>query len=147
LIDGSSLDWPRLAQLQHLAWPADRVAPAIATEIKKLRARGPPVERFRPKFASGRSFWRTSLPEAAKLIEDVTIDSRGRLIPKIYTKLQAGKELRAMLNIGAKERETSDVSRLSDTELIQQLADQARELGIEIDLNYTFAQRQEEPDK
>ena len=45
-----------------------------------------------------------------------------------------------MLNIGAKERETSDLSRLSDAELIQQLADQAKELGIEIDLNYSFAQ-------
>jgi len=46
-----------------------------------------------------------------------------------------------MLNIGGqKEREQIDVSRLSDAELIQQLADQAKELGIDIDLNYTFAQ-------
>src|SRR5215831_10019456 len=51
-------------------------------------------------------------PETAKLIEDVTIDSKVRLVPKLYSKLQANKELRAMLNIGAKERETSDVSRL-----------------------------------
>jgi hypothetical protein len=29
---------------------------------------------------------------------------------------------------------------VSDAELIQQLADQAKELGIEIDLNYSFAQ-------
>jgi hypothetical protein len=59
-------------------------------------------------------------PETAKLIEDVTVDSKGRLIPKLYSKLQANKELRAMLNIGAKEREQTDVSRLSDAELIQQ---------------------------
>jgi hypothetical protein len=46
-----------------------------------------------------------------------------------------------MLNIGAKEHEQTDVSRLSDAELIQQLADQARELGVSIDLKlYTFAQ-------
>jgi hypothetical protein len=64
-------------------------------------------------------------PELAALIEDVTVDSRGRLIPKLYSRLQANKELRQMLNIGAKELETSDVSRLSDAELIQQLADQA----------------------
>src|SRR5262245_66588230 len=83
-------------------------------------------------------------PETAKLIEDVTIDNRGRLIPKLYSKLQANKELRAMLNISAKERETSDVSRLTDAELIQQLADQAKELGIEIDLNYRFAQQQKD---
>ena len=44
-----------------------------------------------------------------------------------------------MLNIG-KPSDASDVSKLSDAELIQQLADQARELGIEIDLNYSFAQ-------
>jgi hypothetical protein len=86
-------------------------------------------------------------PETAKLIEDVTVDSRGRLIPKLYSKLLANKELRQMLNIGAKERETSDVSRLSDAELIQRLADQAKELGIEIDLSYSFAQPQKQPDK
>ena len=40
-----------------------------------------------------------------------------------------------MLNIGRPE-DRSDVSRLSDAELIQLLADQAKELGIEIDLNY-----------
>jgi hypothetical protein len=38
-------------------------------------------------------------PETARLIEDVTVDSRGRLIPKLYSKSQANKELRAMLNM------------------------------------------------
>ena len=80
-------------------------------------------------------------PEAAKLIEDVTVDSKGRLIPKLYSKTWANAELRKMLNIGGqKAREQTDVSRLSDAELIQRLADQAKELGIEIDLNYSFAQ-------
>ena len=78
-------------------------------------------------------------PETAKLIEDVTVDSRGRLVPKLYSKLAANKELRAMLNISART-EAPDVTKLSDAELIQQLADQAKELGIEIDLNYSFAQ-------
>jgi hypothetical protein len=55
--------------------------------------------------------------------------------------------LRRMLNIGAKEREQTDVSQLSDAELIQTLAQQAKELGIEIDLSYTFAQQPKEPDK
>jgi hypothetical protein len=77
--------------------------------------------------------------EIAQLIEDVTIDSKGRVVPKLYSKLQASRELRAMLNIGRPEQAT-DVSRLSDAELIQQLADQAKELGVEIDLNYSFAQ-------
>ena len=84
-------------------------------------------------------------PDIAKLIEDVTADSKGRLIPRLYSKLQASKELRAMLNIGGqKDRPETDVSRLSDAELIQQLADQAKELGIEIDLNYQFAQKSDE---
>ena len=78
-------------------------------------------------------------PETAKLIEDVTIDSKGRLIPKLYTKLQANKELRAMLNISAKQS-APDVTQLSDSELLAQLAQLAKELGIEIDLNYSFAQ-------
>jgi hypothetical protein len=80
-------------------------------------------------------------PETAKLIEDVTFDSKGRAVPKLYSKTWANAELRKMLNIGGqKEREETDVSRLSDAELIQRLADQAKELGIEIDLNYSFAQ-------
>jgi hypothetical protein len=80
-------------------------------------------------------------PETAKLIEDVTIDSKGRAVPKLYSKTWANAELRKMLNIGGqKEREQTDLSRLSDAELIQLLADQAKELGVEIDLNYSFAQ-------
>ena len=78
-------------------------------------------------------------PETAKLIEDVTIDSKGRAVPKLYSKLQANKELRAMLNISAKQA-APDVTQLSDSELIAQLAEQARELGISIDLSYSFAQ-------
>jgi hypothetical protein len=77
-------------------------------------------------------------PETAKLIEDITIDSKGRAVPKLYNKLQASKELRAMLNLSAKS-EAPDVTKLSDSELIEQLARQAKELGISIDLNYSFA--------
>src|SRR6516225_9100586 len=90
--------------------------------------------RMRPKLLSDLP------PELAALIEDITIDSRGRLIPKLYSKLQASKELRQMLNISAKEA-PRDITQLSDAELIQQLVDQAKELGIEIDLNYRFALR------
>jgi len=45
-----------------------------------------------------------------------------------------------MLNISAKET-PRDVTQLSDAELLSTLAAQAKELGIEIDLNYTFAQQ------
>jgi hypothetical protein len=85
-------------------------------------------------------------PETARLIEHLTVDSRGWLIPKLFSKLAASKELRAMLNLSAKS-EAPDVTKLSDAELIAQLAQQAKELGIEIDLNYSFAQPQKEPDK
>jgi hypothetical protein len=82
-------------------------------------------------------------PETAKLIEDVSVDNKGRLIPRLYSKLQANKELRAFLNLSAKS-EAPDVTKLSDAELIAQLAQMAKELGIEIDLNYTFAKKSDE---
>jgi len=89
----------------------------------------------------------TDLPsELAALIEDVQVDSKGRVIPKLYNKLQANRELRAMLDIG-KPMEASDVTRLSDQELIAQLAQTAAELGVKVDLNFRFAQQQKEPDK
>jgi hypothetical protein len=80
-------------------------------------------------------------PEFRKLIEDVTVDRNGNVIPKLYSKAQANAELRKLLDIGrTDDRPETDFSRLSDAELIQQLADQAKELGIKIDLNYSFAQ-------
>jgi Terminase small subunit len=83
--------------------------------------------------------------EARKLIEDVTVDRSGNVIPKLYSKAQANAELRKLLNIGrTDDRPETDFSRLSDAELIQQLADQAKELGIEINLNYSFAQQSDE---
>jgi hypothetical protein len=87
-------------------------------------------------------------PEFRKLIEDVSVDRNGNVIPKLYSRLQANSELRRMLNIGRTEdRPETDVSRLSDAELIQQLADQAKQLGIEINLNYSFLQQQKPDDE
>jgi hypothetical protein len=90
--------------------------------------------RARPKLLTDLS------PELAALIEDVVIDSKGRAIPRLYSKAQANVELRKMLNINAKEA-PKDIAQLSDQELIATLAQQARELGIEIDLNYRFAEQ------
>jgi hypothetical protein len=93
------------------------------------------VKKQRPKLLSDLP------PDLRKAIERVQIDARGNVVPQLYSKLQANQELRQMLNIGGrKEQEASDISKLSDAELIQQLADQAKELGIEIDLNFRFAQ-------
>jgi hypothetical protein len=83
-------------------------------------------------------------PDLRKAIEHVQVDARGNVVPQLYSKVQANVELRKMLNIGGqKDRPETDVSRLSDAELIQQLADQAKELGIDINLNYSFAQPKE----
>jgi hypothetical protein len=97
------------------------------------------VKKQRPRLLS-------DLPQdVRKAIEYVQIDARGNVVPQLYSKLQANAELRKMLNIGGqKDRPETDVSRLSDAELIQQLADQAKELGIEIDLDYRFAQKSDE---
>ena len=87
-------------------------------------------------------------PEFRKLIEDVTVDRNGNVIPRLYSKAQANRDLREMLNIGGrKEQPADDVSKLSDAELIQQLADQAKQLGVKIDLSYDFGQQQKPDDE
>jgi len=79
-------------------------------------------------------------PEAAKLVEDIEFDNKGRAIPKLYSKAQANAELRKLLNFSAKETR-KDITQLSDQELIATLAQQARELGVEINLDYRFARQ------
>jgi hypothetical protein len=84
-------------------------------------------------------------PDLRKAIEHIQVDARGNVVPQLYSKPQANAELRKMLNIGGqKDRAETDVSRLSDAELIQQLTDQAKQLGIEIDLSYRFAEKSDE---
>ena len=85
-------------------------------------------------------------PEIRKNIEKVIIDGRGRAVPQLYSKLAASQELRKMLDIGRID-ERSDVQRLSDADLIAQLADQAKQLGLDINLNYSFAQPKTVPDE
>jgi hypothetical protein len=92
------------------------------------------VRKQRPKLLSDLP------PEFRKLIEDVSVDRSGNVIPKLYSRVQANAELRRMLNIGRSEdRPESEAARLSDAELVAQLADQAKQLGIEINLAYSFA--------
>jgi hypothetical protein len=89
------------------------------------------VKRQMPKFLS-------DLPEdVARTVETCGVDENGRVIPKLYSKMQANQELRKLLGIGVVTGTgDGDVARLSDAELIAQLANLARELGIEIDLSY-----------
>jgi hypothetical protein len=87
-------------------------------------------------------------PELRKCIEDVTVDRNGNFIPKLYSRDRANKGLRELLNLGAQEyRPDNDVSKLSDAELVQRLSDQAKQLGVEINLNYSFLQQQKPDDE
>jgi hypothetical protein len=82
-------------------------------------------------------------PELRKVIEHVQIDARGNVVPQLYSKAQANADLRKMLNIGRTEdRPESDLARLSDAELVGQLADMAKQLGVDIKLDYSFAASQ-----
>jgi hypothetical protein len=48
-------------------------------------------------------------PEFRKLIEDVTVDRNGNVIPKLYSKAQPNRDLREMLDIdGRKEQEADE---------------------------------------
>ncbi len=79
------------------------------------------------------------MPEdVQRAVESISINEAGFVVPKPYSKLQANQELRKLLGIGVTNREDGELSRLSDQELVAQLANQARELGVEIDLSYRF---------
>jgi Terminase small subunit len=85
-------------------------------------------------------------PEIRKNIEKIAIDGKGHIVPQLYSKLAASQELRKMLSIGRIDDENS-VRRLSDAELVAQLTDQAKQLGVEINLNYAFLQQQKPDDE
>jgi hypothetical protein len=77
------------------------------------------------------------MPEdVQRAIESFSINEAGMVIPKPYSKMQANTELRKFYGFGAATRDDGELSRLSDQELVAQLANQARELGIEVDLTY-----------
>jgi hypothetical protein len=108
-------------------------APATrSTAAERMRRRGSPRARVVPRLLTELD------PETAKLIEHVDIDAKGRAVPKLYSKAWANAELRKMLNFTAKS-EAPDVTKLSDAELVETLARQARELGVSIDLSYDFS--------
>jgi hypothetical protein len=69
----------------------------------------------------------------------VALTETGVAVPKFHSKMAANQELRKFLNLGQTAKENNDVRRLSDAELVAQLAQQAKELGIEIDLSYRLS--------
>ena len=111
---------------------------AIGDYLETVEVDGKTIER--PKCIS-------DLPrEIQQNIEKITIDGRGRAVPQLYSKLAASQELLKMLNIGRVDDDRASLARLSDAELVAQLSDQAKQLGVEINLNYAFLQQQKPDD-
>jgi Terminase small subunit len=83
-----------------------------------------------------------SMPaEVRHAIENITVDEKGRLAAaKFYNKLQANQELRKMLGLDKPVPQQSEFDRMSDADLINELAKQANELGVQIDLSYKFGE-------
>jgi hypothetical protein len=79
--------------------------------------------------------------EVRQAIEAISVDKKGRLAAaKFYSKLQANAELRKMLGLDKPAPQQSELDRLSDADLINELAKQANELGVQIDLSYKFGE-------
>jgi hypothetical protein len=74
-------------------------------------------------------------PEQQQRIESIHINEAGIASPKLHSASWANSELRKFHSMGQTSEDNS-VQKLSDAELITQLANQAKELGIEIDLSY-----------
>ncbi len=73
-----------------------------------------------------------------RMIESLKYTEKGKPNLGVYSKMQANIELRKLLGLGGVERDPADgeFSRLSDAELLAELNQQARELGIDIDVTY-----------
>jgi hypothetical protein len=80
--------------------------------------------------------------EQQQRIESISVNEAGIATPQLYSASWANSELRKFHSIGAKDPDDNRVRRLSDAELITQLANQAKELGIEIDLSYRLGGEQ-----
>lgn len=133
-------------RLEERLWAMHDIDPGLlyeTIEVDKTDKQGNPIlgedgEPLKKKVQRPRLL--SDIPEdVRKCIEAITFDEKGRLTLRTYSALAASKELRALLGIGAPVRDgDSGYDRMSDAEIIQQLASQARELGIEIDLSYRF---------
>jgi len=79
-------------------------------------------------------------PELRQAIETLTLDSDGNITTaKLVSKIQANQELRKLLGLDRQQQAVqSDLSRLTDAELVAELSRQANELGVKIDLSYKF---------
>jgi hypothetical protein len=79
-------------------------------------------------------------PELRHAIESISHDAKGNTTVKLANKLQANAELRKMLGLDKPAPQQSEFDRMSDADLINELAKQAYELGVKIDLSYKFGE-------
>lgn len=71
-------------------------------------------------------------PEQQKMIESLKYTEKGRPVLALYSAMQANIELRKLNMIGtavARDGDGDDYGRLTDKELVEAIANQARELG------------------
>jgi hypothetical protein len=132
------------ARIEEQLWAIHEASISDYFEEKEIKVTNADNEVINETRAIPRLITQLS-PEMARQIEDVQVDSKGRLVPKLYSKIKAMQELRQLLDFG-KPSAQRDVTQLSDAELVKQLAQQAKELGVEIDLSYTFKDK-EKPDE
>jgi hypothetical protein len=116
------------------------------TEVPRKNRNGEPIldKHGQPVM---RKAWRVrdldSLPpELRRAIESITLDSDGNLIAaKLVSKIQANQEMRKLLGLDRQQPPSqSDLTRLTDAELVAELSRQATELGVHIDLSYKFGE-------
>ena len=79
-------------------------------------------------------------PELRHAVESITVDAKGHVTAKLVSKIEANKELRKMLGLDKPAPQQSEFDRMSDADLINELAKQANELGVQIDLSYKFGE-------
>lgn len=77
-------------------------------------------------------------PDLRRVIEQVRYTESGRAQPVVYSKLQANQELRKLLGFGntTEDKPGDELARMSDRELIEELAKKANDLGVNITLSY-----------
>jgi hypothetical protein len=113
-------------------------------EVPKLNRKGEPIlDKDGNPVTHKRQVLRdlqTLPPELRHAIESVGIDAKGVATAKLVSKLQANQELRKMLGLDKPVPQQSEYDRLSDANLINELARQANELGVQIDLSYKFGE-------
>ena len=113
-------------------------------EVPKLNRKGEPVldKEGRPVTYKRQVLrdLQTLPPELRHAIESVSTDAKGVATAKLVGKLQANQELRKMLGLDKPVPRQSEFERMSDADLINELAKQANELGVQIDLSYKFGE-------